>query len=633
MKRGFIIALTISFLVVCKINAQVSGFVYKDALALYTQINSSSPNKATVKNIINYYFKSASVTKSTITGNPFLQKYADRVFDNMESGSNFQPSGALSGLFGANVTNFADGVAKFLIERSKQELSMAFFDRFKDDLKKYPEIETLFPKTVEILNNIENHNILNLLQELRDAFSKDLVNSPKNILALRGKDLPAKCTDGNCTTRIEKIQKVFTDNDPPTIAISLNIIQSLIDGNNIITALNRTVADEQLCKNTIPLVGYIKTILIVVESLRTDNSDGLFINEVSLRNLFESEELLSLFLGLAYEKYNKIECYQKGNLSIKANGSSLELKDIFLKVLENRNDFYGVLTSLDNINAAYKGIRSQIDNGSKIDISYYGAFATASLSVIQKLSNGIVRVTESIAADTVKFNRFFRNLNIGIDFCVDIQQRNYAGVFSDVINFVNFNDFFNDKKTKEKIVVYLSFAANLSSASNSDEVKEAINAVAFPPGSYSIKQKSSFNVSVNGYVGYNWDFNGGLYANGVYAPVGFSVSCGLGKKKGGALTLFASVIDVGAVVSYRLKNGTTDDLKQDIRLESVLAPSAQLFFEIPKTPIAFGPGWRRTSKLFYSNSMGFTVVKPKDVFSLSILIDIPIFTLKNNPYK
>ena len=633
MKKSLMSLVMLALLI--KANCQVSGFVFKDALTLYTQINSPTPNKTTIKNIVNYYFKSLTNVKTTMTGNGlFTNDIADKIVNNMEAGTNFQPSGGISGLFGANVTNFADGLSKFLIERGKQELSMAFFDRFKDDLKKYPEIEVLFPKTVEIINNVENHNILNLLQELKDAFSKDLVNAPRNILALRNKELVNNCPDAKCKTRIENIQKVFENNNPPTIAISLNIIQNLIEGSNIITALNRTISDEQLCKNTTPFVGYIKTILIIIESLRADNSELLFINEISLKNLFESEELLRIFLGLAYEKYNQNECYQKSNLVIKVNGADLELKEIFLKVLAKRNDFYGVLTSLDNINAAYKGIKSQIDNGNKIDVSYFGAFSTASLALIQKVSNGIFKITGAVTVDTAKFNRFFTNLNIGIDFCVDIQQRNYSGVFSDVINFVNGNNFFDDKKTREKIVTYLSFAANLASASTSDEVKEAINTVALPPGSYSIKQKSALNISLNGYVGYSWDFSGGLYAKGLYAPVGISVSTGLGKNYGGAITLFSSLIDVGSIVSYRLKQGNTDELKQEVRLESIVSPSAQLLFEIiPRTPIAIGIGWRRTPKLFYTDDNVFTVVKPKDVINLSFLIDIPILTIKNSPFK
>jgi hypothetical protein len=48
---------------------------------------------------------------------------------------------------GLNVSNFADGLAKFLVERTKEEMNIAFFERFRNVLNAYPEMKVLFPKT------------------------------------------------------------------------------------------------------------------------------------------------------------------------------------------------------------------------------------------------------------------------------------------------------------------------------------------------------------------------------------------------------------------------------------------------------------------------------------------------------
>jgi hypothetical protein len=114
--------------------------------------------------------------------------------------------------------------------------------------------------------------------------------------------------------------------------------------------------------------------------------------------------------------------------------------------------------------------------------------------------------------------------------------------------------------------------------------------------------------------------------------LGFSFSKGLGKRHGGAISIFASVIDVGALASYRLTNSPTDTLKQKVRLESIISPSTQFLLEIPKTPIALCAGWRMTPKLFYSGESSFLAVKAKSAFNLSILIDIPVVTLYNKPF-
>jgi hypothetical protein len=214
----------------------------------------------------------------------------------------------------------------------------------------------------------------------------------------------------------------------------------------------------------------------------------------------------------------------------------------------------------------------------------------------------------------------------------DIAVRNYSAVVIDVVSIIP-----NDTSTSDIrsfLVKYGSFAANVVQAQNSDDVESAIESVALPVGSYTIKQHSSRNVSLNGYVGYAFDFTGGGANHGVYAPVGFSGSWGLSRdKNAGAITLFASLIDVGNLVSYRLTGSATDDLKQDIRLESIVSPSFQLFYEIGGTPISIGGGYRRTPKLFYSSNTGFMAVQPKNAINVSLLFDIPIFTLHNTPFK
>jgi hypothetical protein len=83
-------------------------------------------------------------------------------------------------------------------------------------------------------------------------------------------------------------------------------------------------------------------------------------------------------------------------------------------------------------------------------------------------------------------------------------------------------------------------------------------------------------------------------------------------------------------VAYRSQDDTTAKLKQDVRLESILSPSAQLMYEIPTWPVEICVGWRLTPKLVYSNSgSDFYIQHPANVFNLSILVDIPLFTLVN----
>lgn len=643
MKR-IVLIFVIIFCVSKNTKAQTAtGNFYEDAQK-FLKCTQGASSKEEFLSLANYYFaskdtKSLSVM-SAIKANPFFSAYDfDALLNDNKNAPGVPPQGGGGSLMGMNVSNFADGLAKFLIERGKQELSMVFFDRFRKDLKKYPEIAYLFPRSTHIINNIELHNVNTLLQELRDAFTKDLLNEPNNILSLRDiskndcdpkdKDYPA------CVKRTEIIQSVFsptnTTLDPRTFVIPLTVMQGVMNGNNIIKIMGKVCSDPLVCKTNDDLNSYIKLTSLFMESLRTNGDrDGLFINEVQLKNLFSNEDLLRIFLGLVYQKYSSDDCYK----DIKLSGANLQ--SVFESVLSKRNDFYSGMTSLDNINMAYVSLRKQIQNGQKPDNSAYASLISSSLGSINNFLNSFSNVTGAKIPDECKL--LVNNLKTGVDLCIDIQQKNYAGIFNGAIILINETHIIKDEALS-KTTKYLSFAANIASASTSEEMKEAINSVALPPGSYSIKQNSNFNISANAYIGYAYDLNFGtkkdpVFANGVYAPVGVSFNWGLGKnKKGGAFSIFISFIDVGAIASFRLSNGMTDSLKQEVRFESIISPSTQLIYEIPRTPISLCAGWRFTPKLFFKSGQTFATVAPHDVLNLSFLIDIPVVTLKNSPRK
>ncbi len=635
----FVIAMFFAFTVISSHAQDVVGTPYADAAAFLASLSPDgqvADGQQVIAQILSFYSSDNTITEQNVIARmqtmPFLKDFAGRLKSLSAEGDSTTlggiATGSGGGIMGLDVTNLADGIAKFLIERGKQELSMAFFNRFRDDLRRYPELRTLFPVTNGIIDEIEAHNVLNLLQELRDAFIKDLLHIPSGILNLRSLgtgDCPAG--DNTCASRITALRAAFSTDDSRGFVVPLIVIQGIINGDNIIEILDNVTADTSVASRNDDLSGALKLSTILLESFLTDNnSSGVFINRSEVRNLFVNKDLLKVFLGLVYQRILVTRPDWEADLRIR--GANLEA--LFNAILAKNARFQDALSSFDKINSAYKNLKSSLEDGQAKDVSFYTAITSASIDLLIRINDAIDVIAPG--ADPVFRKKLVANLNIVNQVCSDIQVKNYAGIFNGSIKLIADNALITDDKTREKVIKYLSFGANLASATNSDEVKNAIDAVSLPPGSYSIKSRSSFNLSLNGYIGYNWDFNSGLYANGIYAPVGIAASIGLSKKHGGALTLFTSLIDVGGVVAYRLKNGNTDDLKQEVRLESIVAPSAQLFFLVPKTPIAFGAGWRRTPKLFYKSNTDFTVVQSRSVLSLSVLIDIPIFNLKTVPF-
>ncbi|MFX8731580.1 hypothetical protein ABTM48_20530, partial [Acinetobacter baumannii] len=77
--------------------------------------------------------------------NDKLSNRVDYEDSNINAKSLSYPSGLLSSIGGLDVTNIADGLAKFLVKRTKQELTIAFFSKFDSLIAKYPDLQTVFP--------------------------------------------------------------------------------------------------------------------------------------------------------------------------------------------------------------------------------------------------------------------------------------------------------------------------------------------------------------------------------------------------------------------------------------------------------------------------------------------------------
>jgi hypothetical protein len=209
---------------------------------------------------------------------------------------------------------------------------------------------------------------------------------------------------------------------------------------------------------------------------------------------------------------------------------------------------------------------------------------------------------------------------------------------------------------KKGLLKYGSFIASVSQAQNSDDVEKAIEAAALPSGSSRIKRETPFNVSLNAYTGLflghetivgmgNTQF---INNYGVTAPIGVAVSTGghsflflcPGNEGHWSYSLFISLIDLGAVASFRLRN--TDSISQipTIHLMDIFSPGVFLSVGVPKCPLSVnlgaqvGPNLRN---VYATDENGNIVNKYQDSvywrFSVSLVVDIPVFNFYTTSRK
>ena len=142
----------------------------------------------------------------------------------------------------------------------------------------------------------------------------------------------------------------------------------------------------------------------------------------------------------------------------------------------------------------------------------------------------------------------------------------------------------------KKAMRYVLFFAELTQATNADQVKTVLTAYTLPPVSFGEKRKSVNHVFITSYVGWaggkvrnGADF-GNQNSGGVYAPIGLEFSTGFnaGWLRGSA-SAFVAPFDFGYPLSLKLNN-----VNQSATLADVVSPSAGFAYGVPDWPVAFG---------------------------------------------
>lgn len=468
---------------------------------------------------------------------------------------------AVSSVGGLDVTNIADGFAKFLVKRTKEELNIAFFEKFKEYISKYDDLRTVFPQTYRALMIIgdEIYNYERYIQTLRESFENDLSTLEENL-----------------PTIIDNHPDFFEKH--PWLAAMLN------SGCYIASGLEDKIHPGDILKDY-PVEfldalhtnwkGAIQTLQLVSTSLRDTsvNTDSIYWVKVKqVRDLVGNKLAFKIYLGLLYQQ-------AKENY----DGIKFQVGDINTTLVDQLDN---VSTKYDIVYTSYSGfIRRFAEKANKLNemIKNYAKPANDSLAFEQyyKYFNSSVDLLQHCTeisklpfldkvvphlADTLK--PFFDVTYAAADLVLDIRRRNYSSAITNAVEIYtvvmdlrsrrevvsisarkekrlqkkvnkDVTDFivkksaedksfvftatqvdsmktkrmadvkpatvektsFSTNDTVKKLYKYGTFMATMVQAKNSDEVQKAIEAFALPTGSSRIKRVSGFNVSLNAYPG------------------------------------------------------------------------------------------------------------------------------------
>jgi hypothetical protein len=649
---------------------------YKPGSMVYDALTLLEPEKHNYNDfiqIMRFYFGDTltineAIIKNLIKDNPFLNRALDtnlmfRFKQTAKARSEELPgtsSFSFSSIGGLDVTNIADGLAKFLVKRTKQELSIAFFERFKtalnDSSKAYKkDLKTIFPATCNLLNIIDKevYDYQKYIQNLRAVFMKDL-------------------------TDLNKSLPKIVDNHKDMFQAKPEIKALLLSGCYIAGALENRVhpadilvnyPDEYLNGLDKNFQAALRTLQLLSESLRdttTGDAPDYWVNLKQVRGLVNNKTTFQVYLGLLYQQA------KRKSKPIEYEGKTLvkimdDLAPHYNESYENYKKFiFGLAEKTVTLNKMIIEYNQPVQDSTTFEL--YAKFFNKTVGLIEYCTTigelPFFRDIPALNQLPVKTTDYFSVSYSACDLAIDINRKNYSSAINHFLNIYQVVIAKQDIKSTEilhKIARYGSLAAAVATAKNSDEVETVIVSFALPAGSSRIKRETPFNISLNAYCGlflgyeqikgidppWTWGYQK-FNSFGVAAPVGIAISrghsvfffgtgeTGWTKDKygwaGWSSSVFVSLIDIGALAAFRFTDDSTKNAPT-ILLQDIISPGLFLSLGIPQTPLSINIGWQIGPILRNVTAKTTEYKNNYTRISISVCVDIPILNFYNTSKK
>jgi hypothetical protein len=659
-----------------------------------------------------------------------------------------------------------DGASRWIAERMREELSIAFFDRFEIWMEEQ-KMSSLFPSTVRALDITSTTDYSLMMQVLRSAFERDLEELPFNvgpfirqeinnevdmanaedkantlyqayrsttirytetfredIMAAMGMVDSMKIAEEALTSQLERMER--TNNSLNYILFSIAAIQELSEGSHPATLLSVL---NQRGEELFPHGGKIRPVLMLADVLtrsfiRVDSKKGTtWLRRKDLTRLSRDQQLREFYFGLIFHElrqnirnrrnqllsarkqyaeglpyytepdlilYGDSE-YSTSMLNLLEQPELLRLeRELYLLekdenwlekiVVEDPTKVGGLLNELslfteqmDNMQQQYAELRAtgqaNLGNPQLVRLIRHSlsvlqpVFAMAldgqekKLDQIQELSEGILDAYTGVLErdyDAVVLSVIpVAGTLLDIDYAETVEMK--EGELP-LFMLEKLTESHGKRQRKlQEVFRYSAFLAAVATSRSPEDIKQAIRAIALPPGSYSIKRRSFSNISLNTYpgltggmelirndLGQKWAPNFGFTA-----PVGLAFSWGyrdkIDNKKyleipkyrrrvdrsldmrddryltGHSGSLFFSLVDLGAVVLFRLDGGD-NPLPEDVGFQQVFSPGVIYSHGFPNLPISVLAGVQISPQLRKFGDVPADAVR----LNFGLTVDLPM---------
>ncbi|MBN8684329.1 MAG: hypothetical protein J0L99_16900 [Chitinophagales bacterium] len=603
------------------------GNTLQDALELsrlwkLIRRNPSEADREAAQRILEHH----NITPADFQQIVYLKKYtllnpADKVSAKLDKAAfivkkaEAAPASGLGNFF--SPTLVADALGKFAAKRFKEELTLAFLQRFRDTLQSpaFDEMRLLFPRTFYTVSYADPFQYSQFYQSLHENAQSDLSQLPENMSAVvRGR-------------KAQIDPEVY-----PAILGGLDAIQLLEARMPASAAIEMLAYRDYINLEQQSVYGNgMRTLGIFSKHLHGfgESTPTGWGTETQLAALLTDRDAFNFWMALLLK--NDEEDLSKIRFGDKSLFELLNLEDA------NTENAARNLTSRFAGMAATARLSAMPDNSSeRLQESHRYLQTTFELletaieiaAVLDKNSPPLrYQRARSVLRAARNLDQFARSGRYGDALSVGIETIRLL--------------YPADPRTENllsRIDRYGNLLVSMANAQNADEIVALLEEVAAPVQSYTRKRGSEhFSVSLNLYPGLAAGMeyrlpeseSGGAAQGGFFAfttPVGLSIDKGMGKN--GSIGLFFSLVDVGAITAFRLQDGVS--LLPELKWANLFAPGLYLQLGLGKTPLSLGLGGQYGPALRQvgTDGQGNDISARHFRAGVSLTVDVPLLFIK-----
>lgn len=524
---------------------------------------------------------------------------------------------------GSFVTNFADGFARFLVKRTKEELTLSFFRKFKSEMEKKRELGMFFPASKDVLRTIDVdvYQFQAYAELLKQNFRQDMKSLPYTLFRnIQSDSLKLGIQQKIALSDGLSLAKMSSDGATFVEILDFLADDAALQNPDLVAQIESTTQQKWVSD----MATGFKIAQFFSNSLRNPElTGGDWLDVASVRKAFSDKRTVYLYLGLLWMKAENKMVQGKELRSILAVISN---KSAVLE--EMRRDIIGFTQEARDLNRTVDSLAGTFDNVKSINLRYL------MLDKMERLLEFGLGLGKSLLLpaqiELQTDTRFFRIFRQSSELQFNVRKENYVAAIGNLTTLLGLT-IPGDAKWKEDVFRYGAFIATVAEARDSKEVSYALEVFALPPGSSGLKKQANFSVALNAYTGLGLSqeriiesATPNRMALAVSAPIGIGANWGF--QQSGSLGIFIPVIDIGAITAFRFKDPETSDLPE-LNWSNIWAPGAYVVYGFfNKIPLSLGAGWQIGPNLRSISSVANPDIDRVRAsrFQVFMSVDIPI---------